>query len=171
MRSLPSCSFNPRPREGANRHERGFDHCVINVSIRAPVRGRTRRLIRCGQRRTRFNPRPREGANALRCAAALSRATVSIRAPVRGRTRRGQCPGVGQNCFNPRPREGANPCRAGLSRRIACFNPRPREGANPYQDCAFNKLCNVSIRAPVRGRTPGRVSLGLALQVFQSAPP
>ena len=72
------------------------------------------------------------------------------------------------NCFNPRPREGANR-RAGDARLITLrFNPRPREGANLGGFHVVHQA-DVSIRAPVRGRT--KAGPRTAVLRFQSAPP
>ena len=98
----------------------------LNVSIRAPVKGRFYRHFGVPVR------------------------LVSIRAPVKGR-----CDpfGLAQNipCFNPRPREGAMIIQATTETGFHRFNPRPREGAiaqlTPNQRADI-----VSIRAPVKGR-------------------
>ena len=170
----PRTGFNPRPRTGANlnrvasgvtyeefqsapptgaNHEPTRRVRLSQVSIRAPVRGRT-------ASNATSSPPP----------------SVSIRAPVRGRTKASshdlalksrfqsappyggeRCPRApgGAYCggFNPRPRTGAN-----LSWRMAvsnarCFNPRPRTGANGTQSRTAGRSFRVSIRAPVRGRT------------------
>jgi hypothetical protein len=101
-RGRETASFNPRPREGANNPSRTLLTQELDVSIRAPVRGRTT-----------CSPRP------------LDAVVVSIRAPVRGRTGAARTRRPGRSCFNPRPREGANT-------PVTCiaegFNPRPREG-------------------------------------------
>ncbi len=75
--------FYPRPREGATR-QNDKRNDGINVSIRAPVKGRPGvyppRPARHG-----FYPRPREGATASQCRAGPGLPPVSIRAPVKGR--------------------------------------------------------------------------------------
>ena len=164
----------------------------VDVSIRAPVRGRTFTALGTIPDELVSIRAPVEGANLGIDHVLHGFDGVSIRAPVRGRTRLGGCrPGAGRVSIRA-PVRG----RTGDGRQPSCawnsFNPRPREGANKEGSLAsvsatvsirapvrgrtraarVKSLFNaVSIRAPVRGRTGTTAITATNLKVFQSAPP
>ncbi len=111
-RSADRCAdrcFDPRSREGSDRREprsaasRGqfrsalprrerparqiAQHCLLDVSIRAPAKGATSQLDASGKRADGFDPRSREGSD-----------SASRHADQRARAR----------CFDPRSREGSD---------------------------------------------------------------
>ena len=98
-------SFNPRAREGRDRHgqRRGCD--AHAVSIHAPARGATYCPSKSLDKTSCFNPRAREGRDVVVVAVYLSNIGVSIHAPARGATVRHSMRLL-VVCFNPRAREG-----------------------------------------------------------------
>jgi len=63
-----SLSFNPRTREGCDTWTHSIQQVNRAVSIHAPVKGATLRLVREATRRIKcFNPRTREGCDVSRC--------------------------------------------------------------------------------------------------------
>ena len=168
-------SFNPRPRVGANSLP-GFDYqfaggfqstppcggeqCPrpINqldrpVSIHAPVWGRTALTTSPLEKPPCFNPRPRVGANHASNVAWSNALGVSIHAPVWGRTTNPHPLATRTTSFNPRPRVGANAAGVARGGTRPSFNPRPRVGANYRPTPTRNSHNDVSIHAPVWGRT------------------
>ena len=99
--------FNPRPREGGDRHRGGGRVSRPHVSIRAPAKGATCLLCL-------------DDANHI----------VSIRAPAKGATGGFDEHPAPVRCFNPRPAKGATAEHRRVAYRGPCFNPRPREGAD-----------------------------------------
>ncbi len=90
---------------------------LAGVSIRAPVKGATRRV-----------PQPQPAAD------------VSIRAPVKGATEKELIiRGILQG-FNPRPREGGDAWLRSRLLSLPSFNPRPREGGDAELDAALRKV-------------------------------
>mgnify|MGYP001864307627 CR=1 FL=1 len=80
--------FNPRTREGCDRqHYRGQAR-RDGISIHAPARGATHRLIALSIPFQNFNPRTREGCDAHRVGRQKD-LCISIHAPARGATKRG----------------------------------------------------------------------------------
>ena len=158
------------------------------VSIHAPARGRTGRLVTSLPSR-RFNPRPRAGANQCRSAqVTVSRCfnprpragantrtrviiasdIVSIHAPARGRTMAlGRIYAEIMFQSTP-PRGGERPDSGGLVTG-GSFNPRPRAGAN-VGAIEHHSPVGVSFHAPARGRTLGHNAIAAIIK-FQSTPP
>ena len=128
------------------------DRVAQAVSIRAPARGATAsRLI--SRSLELFQSAPPHGERPLQCAAA-----------------------VRLGCFNPRPRTGSDPSGTARCAVPYCFNPRPRTGSDMTGDVFQSapphgeRRGPVSIRAPARGATAVRVTVGWG-RAFQSAPP
>ena len=148
--------FNPRTHEGCDKpkqthvlrpcrfqstHPRGVRHSVVNalnngvfVSIHAPTRGATDKIIITYIVTISFNPRTHEG-----CDSSIQRSSTRL------------------TSFNPRTHEGCDFYLCVLMLRMLCFNPRTHEG------CDFLwSLCSVpakvSIHAPTRGATDGKVN-------------
>ncbi len=171
MRARP-VRFNPRPRAGGDAAGARLVAAGA-VSIRAPVRGATRRGRPCAVG-TSFNPRPRAGGDARsaprrhrqyvfqsappcggrrrpgrrRCQRRRDE-SVSIRAPVRGATSdrpasvRRRTRDV--ECFNPRPRAGGDVGRR--ASHCAGFNPRPVRGATDQLGGGCRRRFNPRPRA------------------------
>jgi hypothetical protein len=123
------------------------------VSIRAPMRGRTPHAAPHVARAS-FQSAPPCGGELGQRARVDPPGGVSIRAPMRGRTPPETASDRVKMGFNPRPHAGANiPFILGPSTRPR-FNPRPHAGANQSGDLRVDVFLDVSIRAPMRGRTP-----------------
>jgi len=61
--SLSSSGFNPRPREGGDITAQMRGYLNARVSIHAPAKGATRRIVPAVRILPSFNPRPREGGD------------------------------------------------------------------------------------------------------------
>ncbi len=130
-------SFNPRSRTGSDVPFRSHAPRFF-VSIHAPARGATRRLVGCRRR-----------------------LAVSIHAPARGATVGGDLTDNYEISFNPRSRTGSDCASAATGAGFWCFNPRSRTGSdvvktlqdgvgtsfNPRSrtgsDCDFFKPCHI----------------------------
>ena len=131
--TTPTKGFNPRPRAGGDPPSSRPDRPPWStVSIRAPVRGATRR-----------SPRP------FRCR------SVSIRAPVRGATRPTDSVHGRRSVSIRAPVRGAT-SEAVVPRPVIVFQSAPPCGGRlvAQRDSALKSI-EVSIRAPVRGATAG----------------
>ena len=106
--------FNPRPRAGGDLGHLPIEDVAVQVSIRAPARGATRRPgCTCRAASGRFNPRPRAGGD-------------------------GDGPCVGRRGgFNPRPRAGGDGNSVSHSppttKRPDCANLPQRRSLTPIR--------------------------------------
>ena len=82
--SLTGGYFNPRSREGSDKHRLSPCPCP-RISIRAPVKGATRYVFILTGTAHDFNPRSREGSDSIEMVAVCS-----------------------DTYFNPRSREGSD---------------------------------------------------------------
>ena len=139
----------------------------VMISIHAPARGRTGRVVKLVQplrlfqftpprggelRRTNvhtehnyFNSRPREGANAAAEAKARL-CPISIHAPARGRTSSRSRREVPQTISIHAPARGRTPPPDPVSLLWPDFNSRPREGANRKKTSRNGKQENFNSR-------------------------
>ncbi len=164
------------------------------VSIHAPARGATRKMIRRLVPTASFQSTPPHGGQRASgpCRAAQSRvsihapargatvtgnrvvgkALVSIHAPARGATRRSISTSSACRRFNPRPRTGGNAViKPHPPAALGRFNPRPRTGGNVAVEGVLPAAEGVSIHAPARGATSAWCESVQMSQKFQSTPP
>ena len=99
------------------------------VSIHAPVKGATVRLLFGRERMLSFNPRPREGGDVERYQYPLVM-PVSIHAPVKGATVGILITGYLLDVSIHAPVKGATRTVYSRTMLFASFNPRPREGGD-----------------------------------------
>ena len=121
-------------------------------------------------RRTRFRSTPPHGGRPTRVRSCRPRLDVSIHAPARGATiaavRRARQPGV----FRSTPPHGGRPGVCGTVRRPHWFRSTPPHGGRRgFVDRAVPRRA-VSIHAPARGATNGRVVVDIN-HTFRSTPP
>ena len=120
--------FNSRSREGSDSLPR--TGCLpMPVSIRAPARGATGRVLKW-----------------------VVREAVSIRAPARGATNSLAQLGQGSAVSIRAPARGATPQKPQRQHRRRVSIRAPARGATP-RTAHVDKLTGVSIRAPARGAT------------------
>ena len=124
----PSCSFNPRTREGCDTGRFGESQ-KVRVSIHAPARGATYLFVLWQDGESVSIHAPARGATHQRPSEIRSN-TVSIHAPARGATwarvndRRKRAVSIHA------PARGATRKALRHHRRRDCFNPRTREGCD-----------------------------------------
>ena len=119
-----------------------------SVSIHAPAKGATIRLVRAQSCDWCFNPRPREGGDASTAPCSMPSDRVSIHAPAKGATAR-QLPRLSQWCVSIHA---------------------PAKGATVSLS-TWTALCDVSIHAPAKGATRSVRCSHACSVVFQSTPP
>ena len=125
----------------------------LAVSIHAPVWGRTWDQAVARQNDLRFNPRPRVGANGVPPQAASCRKMFQSTPPCGGEHVRSPLHGRLCSSFNPRPRVGAN-LRWGTVRQATTrFQSTPPCGGERRLRGFLHGDPEVSIHAPVWGRT------------------
>ncbi len=119
------------------------------VSIHAPVKGATPKVLLICSTEVCFNPRAREGRD--------SNATRD---------------GWAGSGFNPRAREGRDAAyRLELPYTALGFNPRAREGRDLRLSKSNATLIHVSIHAPVKGATFYDLTIVSSTFLFQSTRP
>ena len=99
-------NFNPRSREGSDQSV-FLQKPIVVISIHAPVKGATKKILELRKSLPYFNPRSREGSDLIRS----SREAI-------------------YSNFNPRSREGSDVVLHPLKIEILYFNPRSREGSD-----------------------------------------
>jgi len=116
---------------------------MTHVSIHAPARGATGYLSQRGSLLPRFNPRTREGCDhGFRC---MGTRLVS---------------------FNPRTREGCDPDGDECRQVIGGFQSTHPRGVRQTIISTVTQIIGVSIHAPARGATYGRLVIGLLRWCF-----
>ena len=144
------------------------------ISIHAPARGATARLIKKPWSALYFNPRSREGSDSTdsvhQCLIAYfnprsregsdtiemrplgTDKRISIHAPARGATMRSSILHCRSVISIHAPARGAT-ARQQINRLTGCnFNQRSREGSDAFLSCIKYPI-RISIHAPVRGAT------------------
>ena len=101
--------FNPRSHKGSDGGDRASEVCEC-ISIHAPTRGATMRLISRSQRFMHFNPRSHKGSD------------IGKRLAVEP-----------NDDFNPRSHKGSDLPRPALRWYIPNFNPRSHKGSDPQR--------------------------------------
>ena len=117
--------FNPRAREGRDRHAFWFDAGGV-VSIHAPARGATSIYRRRTTSPESFNPRAARGATRSPSRQSAARRFQSTR-PRGARPSNLRAGNIIIGFQSTRPR-GARPARRIKRTLTRCFNPRAREG-------------------------------------------
>ena len=133
------CRFNPRAREGRDLRYVWWPKMTGHVSIHAPVKGATCRIIVNCKCIRRFNPRAREG-----------------------RDKRVSSEKVCFWRFNPRAREGRDAAMAELAEPKCVSIHAPVKGATLSIMCRI-RLSQVSIHAPVKGATNALRKRGMGI--------
>ena len=127
--------FNPRSRKGSDQDAMWQLVALQAISIHAPARGATLRIILLTHCWADFNPRSRKGSD--RMAATVKKISEDFNPRSRKgsdgrRSLRITCSSVH---FNPRSRKGSDP---GTAPRGVCsmyFNPRSRKGSDVVVGC------------------------------------
>ena len=122
--------FNPRSREGSDRHAPNAAVAVA-ISIHAPAKGATLLMLEGVTPRQDFNPRSREGSDVISHVRKWHNGTISIHAPAKGATCR---------------TDAAAPVLTGFQSTL----PR-RE--RPPRAASAKTLLTISIHAPAKGAT------------------
>ena len=140
------CDFNPRSREGSDARRRGARGNTGNFNPRS--REGSDAAVGVGYRHNRnFNPRSREGSDS----AAHSALIVHIN-------------------FNPRSREGSDVACSFRFSDLSISIHAPAKGATE-SECTVAGNADISIHAPAKGATFSWVFIGFTAAQFQSTLP
>ena len=131
------------------------------ISIHAPAKGATYRVLRCCYQFFYFNPRSREGSDMR------GHGWVMEVYNFNPRSREGSddAPGIGisfDGHFNPRSREGSDKRLPPCDGRPAHFNPRSREGSDSA--CQLHYFCAIQFQSTLPRRERQHLLTSFRLQ-------